>query len=74
MKLIRLSELFDGLVSSVVQGTHPAVSADDGLDQALVVRAFWTIIGLHHGCSIPDLDRPSDFDFLGWTTAIGDAR
>jgi hypothetical protein len=35
MEGVCLGELFDGPLRLVLQGMHPAVGADDGLDQAL---------------------------------------
>jgi len=68
VETVRLGELFDGLVRSFLQGTNPAMGADDGLDQALIMRAFRSTVSFHNGCRVPCLDRPGDFDFL-W--AIG---
>src|SRR5580693_1647936 len=74
MQTARLGELFDGLICSVLQGMNPAVGADDRLDQALVMRAFRSVVSCHHACGAPCLDRPGALAFFGRAIAIGGAH
>jgi hypothetical protein len=61
MEAVCLGELFDGLIGSVLQGMHPAMGADDGLDQALVMRGVRSIISFQHGCVRISLMVSGDF-------------
>src|SRR6266404_5586655 len=71
MKMVGFGEHFDGLVRSVLEALHPDMSANDGLDQTLVARAFRFAIASRHGCGILRPARPRNSDLLGRAFGAG---
>ena len=70
MQAVCLSERLDGFMLAFPKGMHPSVSANDGLDQTLVVRSFRYRIGFTFGRRIPRFGSPCNSDFLGGVVSV----
>ena len=73
MQAVCLSERLDGFMRAFPKGMHPGVSANDGLNQTLVVRSFRDRIGFHFGRRIPRFGRPRNSKFLGGAISVAGA-
>src|ERR1700730_13493137 len=71
MKPVLLGEVFDRFLCSVAEAIHPGMRANDGLDQALVVRGFRCTIFFYRGCFIFRLCRPRNSEFLVLPIPVG---
>src|ERR1700724_106717 len=72
--MARLGESFDGLMRPVSEGMHPGMSANDGLDQTVVVRTVRRTIAIYCGCSVLGFGSPRNSDFLAIPVAGGSGR
>ena len=52
MKAVRLGQCLDGFIRSVSEAMRPGMSANHGLDQTFVARAFRCIIVFHHASCV----------------------
>jgi len=71
MQAVCFSERLDGFMRAFPKGMHPGVSANDGLDQTLVVRSFRCRMGFHFGRWIPRSGSPRNSDFMGGAISVG---
>src|SRR5882672_7561496 len=72
MKTVRFRELFDGLISSLLETMNPGVRANNGLDQAFVAGDFRYITVFHRASgSILCLCRPRNSDFVAGAIPAG---